>query len=502
MDANSRKPPGPCTVVIFGATGDLTRRKLFPAFCNLARDGILPQEFALLGFGRNAMSSDDFRKHMAESLEEYAGGDEREADCRRLLDAASYLEGHYDDATSYSSLTETLEIIAKERKTGGNVLFYLSVPPELFEPIVRHLGDSGLLEEKDGVWRRVIIEKPFGHDLASARALDAALKRHARERQYFRIDHYLGKETVQNVLAFRFGNGIIEPIWRNHYIENVQITVAEELGVEQRAGYYDQTGAVRDMVPNHLLQLVAMLAMEPPSTLAAEAVRDEKSKLLSAVKIGQPGDGAAAYVRGQYEGYRQEKDVKSDSETETFSALELRIDNWRWAGVPFYLRTGKKMARRVTSVVVEFKGAPHMIFPHAAPINLLVLNIQPDEGIALRLGAKVPGTTMDLAPVELAFTYSDYFGSKPHTGYETLIYDALLGDATLFQRSDTIDLGWQIVQPFLDAPPPLATYAQKSWGPKEADALLERDGRHWHTLKAPKAKAKATKEEAGKDGGI
>lgn len=490
MEANPRKPPGPCAVVIFGATGDLTRRKLFPALCNLARDGLIPADFALVGYGRNAVSSADFQKQMAQSLADYATDCSLAGDCKRLVDATSYLQGQYNDANSYSALKTYLDGIAAKQKTGGNALFYLSVPPELFEPIVRHLGEAGLLRESDGRWRRVIIEKPFGHDLASAKVLDAALKKYAAERQYFRIDHYLGKETVQNVLAFRFGNGIIEPIWRNHYIDNVQITVAEELGVEQRAGYYDQTGALRDMVPNHLLQLVAMLAMEPPPSLAAEAVRDEKSKLLSTVRVGKPGDSASAYVRGQYEGYRQEPDVANESTIETFAALKLSIENWRWAGVPFYLRTGKKMERRVTSVVVEFKAAPHIIFPQSSPINLLVLSIQPDEGIALRLGAKVPGTSMQLAPVELAFTYTDYFGSKPHTGYETLIYDALLGDATLFQRADTIELGWQIVQPFLTTPPPLAAYAPGTWGPKAADELLNRDGRHWHTLAASRFKAK------------
>jgi glucose-6-phosphate 1-dehydrogenase len=469
MDANPRKRPAPCAFVIFGATGDLAKRKLFPALCNLARDELLPEDFRLVGYGRNAMSDDDFRKHVSEAI----GGD-----CTPLVAKARYLQGQYDDPAGFAKLKDV---------TKGNALFYLSVPPELFEPIVRQLGDAGLLAE-DGGWRRVIIEKPFGHDLRSAIELDQELKKHAKERQYFRIDHYLGKETVQNVLAFRFANGIIEPIWRNHYIDNVQITVAEELGVEQRAGYYDQTGAVRDMVPNHLLQLVAMLAMEPPASLAAEAVRDEKSKLLSSIRVGRPGDTGGAYVRGQYEGYRSEPDVKKDSDTETFSALELRIENWRWAGVPFYLRTGKKMARRVTSVVVEFKAAPHIIFPQATPVNLLVLNIQPEEGIRLRLGAKVPGTTMNLAPVEMTFTYGEYFGSKPNTGYETLIYDALMGDATLFQRADTIELGWKIVQPFLDTPPPLMTYAQKSWGPREADAMLEREGRHWHSL-PPRLKA-------------
>lgn len=492
MDANPRKPPGPCALVIFGATGDLTRRKLFPALCNLARDGLLPRDFALVGFARAAQTAGEFQEHMAQSLADFATECSLAGECKRLVEASSYLQGHYDDPNSYAELKTYLASLAEERHTGGNVLFYLAVPPELFEPIVAQLGDAGLLAQRDGEWRRVIIEKPFGHDLASSRALDAALKRHAEERQCFRIDHYLGKETVQNVLAFRFGNGIIEPIWRNHYIDNVQITVAEELGVEQRAGYYDETGALRDMVPNHLLQLVAMLAMEPPPSVGAEAVRDEKSKVLSSVQIAGPGELAARFVRGQYAGYRKEPGVKPDSQMETFAALRLTVDNWRWAGVPFYLRTGKKMGRRVTSIVVEFKGAPHMIFPTASLVNLLEINIQPDEGIALRLGAKVPGPTMRLAPVELAFTYADYFGSKPSTGYETLIYDAFLGDATLFQRADTIDLGWRIVQPFLDAPPPLATYAQGSWGPTAADEMLQRDGRHWHQPATPRDKTMAT----------
>jgi len=382
--------------------------------------------------------------------------------------------------------------------TPGNYLFYLSVAPTLIAPVVQNLGKSGLSKEENGRWRRVVIEKPFGHDVPSAVELNRCIKSVIGERQIFRIDHYLGKETVQNLMVFRFGNGMFEPIWNRNYIDHVQVTVAEELGVEGRGPYYDGAGAMRDMVPNHIAQLLSLVGMEPPISFSADAVRDEQVKLLDSIEPLSPEDVLHQAVRGQYgpgevagkkvPGYRQEEKVPPESTTETFVALKLMVDNWRWAGVPFYARTGKRLPTRMTQIVIQFKQAPAMLFQHTSvdrpTTNRLYIHIQPKEGISLRFGAKVPGPVLTMGAVEMDFDYVDYFGRVPSTGYETLLYDAMIGDATLFQRADMVEAGWAMVQPLLDvwkALPPrnFPNYAAGSWGPADADELLQRDGRHW-----------------------
>ncbi len=373
--------------------------------------------------------------------------------------------------------------------------------PGFFGEIVRQLGAAGLTSEENGRWRRVIIEKPFGRDLESARALNAEIKRVLSERQIYRIDHYLGKETVQNLIVFRFGNTIFEPIWNRRYIDHVQITAGEQVGVEKRGGYYEQSGALRDMVPNHLFQLISLTAMEPPISFGADAVRDEQAKVLKAIQPFSAEDVLSKTVRGQYgagthgdtpvPGYRSEVNVASDSHTDTFAALKLTIDNWRWADVPFYLRTGKRMPKRVTEIAIHFRRVPFVLFRNT-PIehlraNQLIIRLQPDEGIELRFGAKIPGAVMDVGTVNMDFSYSDHFGSRPSTGYERLLYDCMIGDATLFQRADMVETGWQVITPILDvwkALPPrtFPNYAAGTWGPKEADELLARDSRHWRTI--------------------
>jgi glucose-6-phosphate 1-dehydrogenase len=413
----------------------------------------------------------------------------------RLLQCLQSVAGDFDDPATYQRLEQALQWAERERGTRGSAVFYLATPPGVFPTVVEQLSKNGLLVERGGRFRRVIIEKPFGHDLASARALNHRLQELMREEQAYRIDHYLGKETVQNILVFRFANGIFEPVWNRRYVDHVQITMAEDIGVEQRGPYYETAGALRDMVQNHIFQLLSLIAMEPPASFGAEAVRDEKAKLLASLQPVLP----AQAVRGQYGpgepgqstalGYRQEPRVARDSRVETYIAMRLQVDNWRWAGVPFYLRTGKAMARRRTEIVIQFKAAPHQLFRGAGGMeamcgNRLVMQIAPREGISLVFAAKQPGPGLKLGKVQMDFGYAEYFGSQPHTGYETLLYDCLCGDATLFQRSDTVELGWQAIQPLLDAwageqACPLSIYPAGSWGPVEADALLESDGFSW-----------------------
>jgi glucose-6-phosphate 1-dehydrogenase len=487
-----------CVMVIFGASGDLTKRKLIPSLYHLAQKKLLPKDFALLGCAIEKMSEAEFRKQIRSDLQEFAGTPVDCTFCDWLLDRTYYSFGDFRDAAYYQSLKETLETIDKKHNTGGNYFYYLATAPALFGEVVQHLGDVGLTSQEGGHWRRVVIEKPFGHDLESARALNRELGRVLRENQIYRIDHYLGKETVQNILIFRFSNGIFEPVWNRRYIDHVQITVAETLGVELRGGYYDHAGAMRDMVPNHILQLVTLTAMEPPVSFGADAVRDEQAKILHAIQPFAPEDVLTRAVRGQYgegeiegEGvppYRAEANVSTDSNTDTFVALKLSIDNWRWADVPFYIRTGKRLPKRETEVAIQFRRAPFVLF-RDTPVenlspNLLVLHIQPDEGISLRFGAKVPGISVDVGPVNMDFRYSDYFGSEPSTGYERLLYDCMTGDATLFQRADMVEAGWAVVQPALDvwkALPPrhFPNYAAGTWGPKESDELMARDKRAW-----------------------
>jgi glucose-6-phosphate 1-dehydrogenase len=496
------RPGDPCVMVIFGAAGDLTRRKLLPALYNLAKAHLLSREFAIVGVSHNPMSDDEFRERLTDEIHEYAG---REVDAdiwewftRRLY----YITAEFDDKSLYPKLKTALEKVDKDHSTHGNYFFYLATAPRFFGPIVEQLAAVGLMDESGNQhWRRVIIEKPFGHDLESARALNKQLLSCAGENQIYRIDHYLGKETVQNILAFRFANGIFEPIWNRRYIDHVQITVAETVGVESRGSYYDTAGALRDMVPNHIMQLISLTSMEPPISFRPDAVRDEQAKILHAIQPLTSEEVLSRTVRGQYgpgvedshrvPGYRQEEDVPPDTRTETFVAMKLAIDNWRWADVPFYLRTGKRLAAQTTEILIQFRRAPFVLFRDTAVENLmpnqLVLHIQPQEGISLQFAAKVPGPIMRLGAVDMNFNYADYFGTQPSTGYERLLHDCMIGDATLFQRADMVEAGWCVVSPVLDvwkALPPrnFPNYPSGSWGPKEADELLERDGRHWRNF--------------------
>jgi glucose-6-phosphate 1-dehydrogenase len=495
------KPADPCVMVIFGAGGDLTGRKLIPALYNLAKAELLSREFAIVGTSHSRMSTDDFRQKVAEDVKHYAGGDVDQDIVEWFLKRVYYVSGEFDDKNVYAQLKDFLQKVDQDHTTHSNFFFYLATAPSFFGPIVEQLASVGLMEENNQHWRRVIIEKPFGHDLDSAKTLNVQLLKVAKEKQIYRIDHYLGKETVQNILAFRFANGIFEPIWNRRYIDHVQISVAETVGVEQRGSYYDQAGALRDMVPNHIMQLISLTSMEPPISFHADAVRDEQAKILHAIQPLSSEEVLTRTVRGQYgagnvlgqrmPGYREESDVPPDSRTETFVAMKLLIDNWRWADVPFYLRTGKCMAAQNTHIVIQFRRAPFVLFRDTPVENLmpnqLVLHISPEEGISLQFAAKVPGPIMRLGAVDMNFEYADYFGTQPSTGYERLLHDCMIGDQTLFQRADMVEAGWCVVSPLLDvwkALPPrnFPNYAAGTWGPKEADDLLERDGRHWRNF--------------------
>ena len=495
--APAAQPVGPSVVTILGASGDLIRRKLLPALYNLARRRLLPDEFAIVGFANREWTHEAFRDEADREWRRYIPG-EFDADLWAwLLERMYFAPGDLEDPAAYARLQNILVEADARRGTPGNYLFYLATPPAFFREVVRQLSAVGLSRETAGRWRRVIIEKPFGRDFATARALNHDLLQVLDERQVYRIDHYLGKDTVQNILVFRFSNGIFEPTWNRRYVDYVQITVAESLGVEGRGGYYDQAGALRDMVPNHLFQLLTLVAMEPPVSFDADAVRGEKAKVLEAVLPYRHDEVLTQVVRGQYgEGglpggrmpaYRSEPSVVEDSSTETYVALKLCVDNWRWAGVPFYLRTGKRMPTRVSEIAIQFKRAPLHLFHSAVAelsANELVLRIQPQERIALRFGAKIPSPTMQIGDVDMDFCYADYFGSEPSTGYETLLYDCLLGDATLFQRADGVEDGWRIVTPVLDVwealkPQDFPNYGAGTWGPGAAEKLLTRDGRQW-----------------------
>jgi glucose-6-phosphate 1-dehydrogenase len=487
-----------CVMVIFGATGDLTQRKLLPALYNLAKAKLLSRKFALIGAASDALSADAFRERLSQAIKTYAT-DELDAEVLAWFEKhIYYVQGDFRDPEFYWRLNELCTEVCGKNAIDDNYFYYLATAPTFFGEIVRQLGQAGLAKEEGGHWRRVIIEKPFGHDLESARTLNADIKDVLRERQIYRIDHYLGKETVQNIMVFRFANSIFEPIWNRRYIDHVQITAAETVGVERRGGYYETAGAMRDMVPNHLFQLLSLTTMEPPVSFEANTVRDEQTKVLRAVQIPTPEDVLSRTARGQYgegaignervPGYRDEPNVARDSKTETFVAMKMMIDNWRWADVPFYLRTGKRLASRCTEIVIQFRRAPLVLFRNTAidqlQTNRLVIHLQPNEGISLQFGAKVPGPTMKLGTVKMDFDYEDYFGSTPNTGYERLLLDCMTGDATLFQRADMVEAGWNLIQPVLDvwkALPPRSfpNYAAGSWGPKEADELLERDGRQW-----------------------
>ncbi|WP_376098750.1 glucose-6-phosphate dehydrogenase [Roseomonas sp. CCTCC AB2023176] len=495
--ASSPAPAPPCTLVIFGANGDLTRRLLMPSLHNLAMAGLLADGFAVLGVDRNARTDEAWQEQQTDSMRDYAGGKGGldEEGWAWLRSRLAYLTGSFEDPETYRQLAAWA---ARRRETEGNanLVFYLATPPRFFEVIIGGLAEAGLMGEGPDAFRRIVVEKPFGTDLASAKALNARILGLVEERQVFRIDHFLGKETVQNILALRFANGLFEPLWRRDHIDHVQITVAETVGVGTRGRFYEPTGALRDMVPNHLMQLLAMVAMEPPNTLGADAIRAEKAKVVQAIRPLRGDDLARAVVRGQYRAgalrgeavpaYREEANVAPDSATETYVALRLEIDNWRWAGVPFYLRTGKRLAARRTEIAIHLKQAPHALFRGTAvgalPPNVLVLHIQPEEGVSLGLSAKVPGPRMRLSGVRMAFDYAGHFGVRPSTGYETLLYDALSGDASLFQRADNVEAGWAAIQPVLDAPPPVQDYAAGGEGPEAAEQLLACDGRHWLPL--------------------
>src|SRR5579885_3419476 len=499
----------PCIMVIFGASGDLTKRLLMPAIYNLSRSGLLSDNFALVGVDRRDQSTEEFRDYLAEGVRSFVsdtamGGTATPFDekaWRAVGDRMFHLSGDLNNPETYRELDKLLGAVAAEHHTGGNVLFYLAVAASLFGPIVDQLGAAGLVREQNGAWRRVIIEKPFGNDLASAKALNARVLKVLDESQVYRMDHFLGKETVQNIMVLRFANGIFEPLWNRDHIDHVQITVAETVGVERRASFYEATGALRDMVPNHVFQLLSLTAMEPPNSFAADAVRTEKDKVLEAVVPLTGEDARRNVVRGQYtagivrghpvKAYREEEGVARDSATETYVAMQLGIENWRWADVPFYLRTGKSMTRRTTEIAIQFKRVPFALFRdtpvEALTPNLLALQIQPDEGISLQFGAKRPGPEIRLGGVRMDFRYRDYFHSDPSTGYETLVYDCMIGDAMLFQRADSVEAGWAVVQPILDLwkndkSAPLEFYPAGTAGPDAADELLARSGRKWRPI--------------------
>lgn len=492
------KPAGPCVMVVFGAAGDLTKRKLVPALYNLATEKLLPQNFAVLGVSVDELNTEQFRQEVTQFLQDKDHSTEA---WEWFTERLNYLQGDFADPNTYTQLAAKLTELDREQATRGNYLFYLATAPKFFAEIVHQLGESGLVREENERWRRVVIEKPFGHDLHSCSALNAEIKSVLSEHQIYRIDHYLGKETVQNLLVFRFSNSIFEPIWNQRFIDHVQITNAETVGVERRGGYFDNVGTMRDMVPNHIMQLISLTAMEPPNSFRSDAVHDEQAKILHALQPLSPGDVLQDTVRGQYgdgmigdapvPSYRAEPGVSPESRTETYVAMKLKIDNWRWAGVPFYIRTGKRMAKRQTEIVIQFKRPPFLLFrdtpAHKLRTNQLVIQIQPEEGMSLSFGAKVPGAVVRVGSVNFSFEYSKYFGLEPNTGYEVLLYDCMIGDATLFQRADMVEAGWSVVDPVLDvwmALPPrrFPNYAAGSWGPKEADDLMERDGRHWRQI--------------------
>jgi glucose-6-phosphate 1-dehydrogenase len=493
--------PDPHITVLFGATGDLSHRKVFPALAQLWRTNLLPADWSLIAVGRRPYDDDSFRADVATSLKEHCRVPLDAAMQRQFLDRVTYHRGDFTDSASYDALSIKIEGMHIEHGTVANVLFYLATQPSAFPQIVAEIGRCGMDHEMHGGgWRRIVVEKPFGRDLDSAKKLNREMLRVFREAQIYRIDHYLGKETVRNLMVFRFANGIFEPLWNRRYVDHVQITVAESLGVEDRGAFYEETGAARDVLQNHLLQLLSLVAMEPPATFAADALRDEKLKVLRAVAPESRAEIGRHVVRGQYDagwvagqpvvGYRAEPEVDAKSETETFVAGRFEIDDWRWSGVPFYLRTGKRMAKRATEIAIQFRDVPHRLFADAATDtepNLLAIRVQPDEGILLRFGSKVPGLGLAIRPVTMDFTYGTAFSTDAPEAYETLILDAMLGDQSLFTRADDVEAAWAIVTPihdaWVDAPAPdFPNYAAGEWGPAAADELLSRDGRRWRRV--------------------
>ncbi len=509
---DGERKPLPFTLVVFGASGDLTRRKLVPALYSMDRRGLLPEQFAMVGVARRPLGDEAFRNGLREGLHQFS---EVGAGTRwdRLDHQVSYFQGDYQDAASFEALKRQLDELSKEKGLGGNRLYYLATPPEAYAVIAEQLGKAGMGGDWTGGWSRIIVEKPFGRDLTTAQDLNRRLQAVFSEDQIFRIDHYLGKETVQNILVFRLANGIFEPLWNRQYVDHVQISIAEHIGLEGRGLYYEEAGALRDMVQNHVIQLLSLVAMEPPASFGADSVRDEKVKLLRAIRPYSSKDVLRSVVRGQYgagtvdgqlvPGYREESGVAPDSQTETFVAMKVLIDNWRWAGVPFYVRTGKRLPRRSTEVVVAFRPAPHSAFRNTVTTGLdaneLILRIQPDEGIGLRFGTKIPGPTIRIQDAEMQFSYGTFGGKQPEA-YERLLLDAALGDSTLFTRRDEVEAAWALTTPILEAwgrvdsadgpaggavgnrDVPLPVYPAGSWGPAEVDRLLAADGHAWRNL--------------------
>ncbi len=496
-DPQDRRLPrvaGPCGLVIFGVTGDLSRKKLMPAIYDLANRGLLPPGFSLVGFARRDWADQDFAQVVHDAVKEHARTEFREEVWEQLSEGFRFVPGNFDDDQAFETLKQTIKDLDQVRGTGGNHAFYLSIPPRFFSDVIGQLKRHGLAEQQDDAWRRVVVEKPFGSDLESARELNAVVSEVFPSGSVFRIDHYLGKETVQNILAMRFANAMFEPIWNCNYVDHVQITMAEDIGIGGRAGYYDGIGAARDVIQNHLLQLMALIAMEEPTAFDARSLRIEKQKVLESVVVPHRLDLATA--RGQYTegwaggvkvpGYTQEPDIPATSRTETYAAIKLDIETRRWAGVPFYLRTGKRLGRRVTEVAVVFKRAPHLPFTKTATEeltqNALVIRVQPDEGITLRFGSKVPGTAMEIRDVNMDFAYGGTFTESSPEAYERLILDVLLGEPPLFPRHEEVELSWKILDPIVQywarqGKPD--TYEAGTWGPPSADAMLARDDRTW-----------------------
>ena len=488
--------PEPGVMVIFGASGDLTARKLVPALYDLAEGRRLPMEFAVVGISRTALSHDEFRKKLREGLEEQRAGSVSEDVWESFSKGLFYLPGDSKQPETYEELKDFLQQLDEERGTGGNRIFYLSSSPSLFPTIVERLGEAGMSREDDGGYARLVIEKPFGRNLESARDLNGDILRYFREKQIYRIDHYLGKETVQNILALRFSNGIFEPVWNQHYVDHVQITVAEDIGVGTRGAFYEEAGALRDIVQNHVMQVLCLTAMEPPVAFDADSLREEKVKVLKAVRPIPEDEVGEAAVRGQYDGgwvfgeevkgYREEEDVAPDSETETYVALKLLVDNWRWAGVPFYVRAGKRMPKKATEISIQFHKTPHTPFsgPDTQGLepNVLVIRVQPEEGVSLKIGAKVPGSGFEVRSVNMDLLYGSAFMEEAPDAYQRLLLDLMLGDPTLFIRADEAEGAWSILQPVMEGwskDSHTARYPAGTWGPDEAGELLGHDGREW-----------------------
>jgi len=492
-ELRSARSAKPCVLVIFGATGDLTKRKLVPSLMGLSKDGLLPSTFAVVGFARRPWTDESFREVLAEGVEQF-GRPETMAHFEEHKDAFVYHQSDFGDADGYLQLKQRLDQIDQARGTAGNRIFYLATPPSAYSSILQNLSASGLSTESDGRFARVIVEKPFGRDLETATNLNNQVNQAFDERQVFRIDHYLGKETVQNILALRFANGIFEPLWNEKFVDSVQITVAESIGVGSRGGYFEESGVIRDMIQNHLMQVLTLVAMEPPAAKTADAIRDEKVKVLKAIRTFEPEEVERATVRAQYtsgsfggkdvKGYKQEEGVAMDSVTETYAAVRLHIDNWRWARTPFFLRSAKRMPRRVTEVAIQFKEPPHALFDvgKAPTPNMLLLRIQPDEGVAMRFGAKVPGPDVRIRDVRMDFRYGTAFGGETADAYERLLLDSMLGDGTLFARADEVEEAWRIVDSIIagwkQSKHLPEGYVAGTWGPQTANALLG-EGRTW-----------------------